>query len=231
MPASGRHLCGSALHPHAPAGRGHRRRLEHGVARRRRLVSIWGVHLSSVRGSPWEVDAVHEQTPNDLPTAEAAAAAIQDVGSRQVVVELAELVLQRTAPDEVPELPDVAEEYFADPQAVLAARRSDEPLGFGLELAMLAPIVLAIATPVVGFLVDVAKDLIKDAAKPHVNAAAQRLLRRPRQPPPAVTLSPQEAGTIRDSARSQAVTLGLSEQQAALLADAIVGCLAVGAPR
>jgi hypothetical protein len=148
-----------------------------------------------------------------------------------VVVELAELVLQRTAPDEVPELPDVAEEYFADPQAVLAARGSDEPLGFGLELAMLAPIVLAIATPVVGFLGDIAKDLMKDAAKPHVNEAARRLLRRPQQPPPPVTLSPQQARTIRDNARSQAMTLGLSEQQAALLADAIVGCLAVGTPQ
>jgi hypothetical protein len=154
-----------------------------------------------------------------------------DAGSQQVVVELAELILQQTAPDEVPELPDIAEEYFADPNGVLTARGSDEPLGFGLELAMIAPIVLAVVTPVVAILGDIAKDLVKDAAKPHVTAAARRLVGPPQQPAPAMALNPQQACTIRETARAKAMTLGMSEQQAALLADAVVGSLVVAPPR
>jgi len=161
---------------------------------------------------------------------------------RSLTVELTGLVLRSEAPDELVLLDAASEEYFEDPQAALAAGPRDEALGFGLELALLTPYVLSIASAVVQVLVEVAKGVLGEAAKkeltPHVVTWVRRVMRRDEAPaavapapegdagtPPA--LSREQAQVVHDLAHRRAIDLGLDEAHAGLLADAVVGGLVV----
>jgi hypothetical protein len=150
----------------------------------------------------------------------------------ELVVELARLALERAAPEELVLLGENAEEYFRDPQAVLDPRRRDEALGFGLDVAMVTPYVLAVATPVVQFLVSTVADTVGQEAKPLVARIVRRLLRRPDPAPApeggeAPPLSTGQARQVREIAYQRARSLGLDDGQAGLLADSVVGGLVV----
>ena len=147
---------------------------------------------------------------------------------RQLVAELAAVVLGRAASEELAVFDETAEEYFADPRAVLAATRRDEPLGFGLDVAMLTPYVLAIVTPVVSFLAAAVADSVKAEGKQVVEAMVRRLFRGGARLPTvdsaAVSaLSVDQARQIRTIAYERARLLGMPEDQCILLADSIVG--------
>jgi hypothetical protein len=97
----------------------------------------------------------------------------------ELVAELARLALEQAAPEELVLFQETAEDYFRDPQAVLDPGGRDEPLGFGLELAMLTPYVLAVATPVIRFLASTVADAAGEEVKPLVARIVRRLFRRP----------------------------------------------------
>lgn len=78
--------------------------------------------------------------------------AAQSAVEQQLVTKLAALVMERAAPEEIAILDERAREYFADPEAALEPRRRDEPLGFGIDVSLLGPYVLAVASPVVTYL-------------------------------------------------------------------------------
>jgi hypothetical protein len=151
----------------------------------------------------------------------------------ELVTELARLALEQAAPEELVLFSETAEEYFKDPQAVLDPKRRDEALGFGLDVAMLTPYVLAVAAPVVRFLASTVADAVSQEAKPLVARLVRRLLRQPdpapepasEAPPPLTT---EQARQVRELAYQQAKRLGLDEGQAVLLADSMVGRLVVG---
>ncbi|HKS46409.1 MAG TPA: hypothetical protein VJT49_15110 [Amycolatopsis sp.] len=147
---------------------------------------------------------------------------------KQLVTELAALVLERTVPEELQILAETAEEYFADPQAVVRPKRRDEPLGFGVDIALAAPYVLAAVTPVVHYLASVVADGVKDAAADVVAERVRRLFRRAGARPAAgesLALGPEQVHCVRDAAYRHAVALGMPGDQAASLADAVVGSL------
>jgi hypothetical protein len=151
---------------------------------------------------------------------------------QELVTELARLVLEQAAPEELVLFPETAEEYFQDPQAVLDPRRRDEELGFGLDLAELAPFVLAVATPVIRFLASTAAEAVGEESKPLVARIVRRLLRRPDPASEAAgdvpaPLGADQARQVREIAYQRARSLGLAEDQAALLADSVVGSLVV----
>jgi hypothetical protein len=145
-----------------------------------------------------------------------------EAGQQELVCELAELALERLAPEELGVLPETAEEYFRDPRSVLAPRRRDEAIGFGLDLALLTPYVLAVATPVLGVLGEIAQQTLADSSARMI----RRLFRRGDTPDGPALTAPQ-AGQVRDVAFEHARALGLDDGRAALLADSIVGGLAV----
>jgi len=147
-----------------------------------------------------------------------------------VVVELTAAALDRVAPDELVLLDETAEEYFADPQAVLDPRRRDEAVGFGAEFAMIAPYLLAVATPVVAFLFETVSSAAQDATRPALVRAVRRLLRLRDEKPEedaAVTagdsLTVDQIQRVREIAYGRALALGLSAPQSDMLADAIAG--------
>ena len=149
---------------------------------------------------------------------------------RSLVVELAQLVIEQAAPEELVLFQETSTEYFADPDGVVDPRRRDEPLGFGLDLAMVTPYVLAMVTSCLAFLArSVAETAASEAAKPAIGDLLKRFL-RPRHPGPDAEVSAltrDQAESVRQVALGRAKDLGLSEQQSRLLADAVLGGLNV----
>jgi hypothetical protein len=158
------------------------------------------------------------------------AALLQPEAEKELVTEFTRLVLTKAAPEELVLFPETAEEYFNDPQAILDPKRRDEPVGFGLDLAMLTPYVLAAVTAVIRFLAATVAEAAREESKPLVSQLVRRLLRRPESvaEPASEAPSPlgaEEARRVREIAYQRAKDLGLGEDQATLLADSIVGGL------
>jgi hypothetical protein len=147
---------------------------------------------------------------------------------RQLVVDLAAAVLNRTAPEEVVLLDETSQEYFENPAAVLDPAQRDESVGFGVELALLTPYVLAIVTPVINFLLNIAVDAVKGEVRPNIVAWVRRVIRKSPDEPanqagsPAA-LTPEQVRTVREIAYQRARDIGVDETQANLLADAVAG--------
>ncbi len=156
---------------------------------------------------------------------------------RDLVTQLATVVLEQTAPEELAVIDETADDYFRDPHAVLHPQRRDEPVGFGLEASLLAPIVLSVASYVVQFVVATVRDAAKDEARPVIVSLVRRLFRKgqPDQESPddaaaAAKLQPlteEQARAVRRIAFERAQALGVPENTAAVLADAVVGGVVV----
>ena len=107
------------------------------------------------------------------------------------------------------------------------------PVGFGLDLAALAPVALAVSSAVVGFLVDLFRDAAADAASPALADILRRVLRLPggndggAREDAVGALTAGQAARVLDVATRQGAALGLEPEAASLLAHAIVGALAV----
>jgi glycosyltransferase involved in cell wall biosynthesis len=155
-------------------------------------------------------------------------ASVTDADERELIAELGKLVVDQAAPEELLVFDETADEYFRDPDAVLDPKRRDEAVGFGLDLALVTPFVLAVATPVVQFLLEAASEAVRNEAKGAIATAVRRLLRRGDAPAgtPAA-LSRDQLRSVRDLAYAKARAVGVEEPQAAVIADAVVGSLAV----
>jgi hypothetical protein len=151
--------------------------------------------------------------------------------SRAIARELAALSLEDAAPEELVLFPEISEDYFRDPDGVIKSQSRDEAVGFGLDIAMLTPFLLAVATPVVQFLVGVVEETAKEEAKMSVAGAVRRLFRRDlgvaAKPDTRSALSTEQARRVRQIAYEQARGLGVDEERADLLADSLVGRLLV----
>jgi hypothetical protein len=160
---------------------------------------------------------------------------------QELVGELARAVVRSVAPEELELYAETEADYFRDPGLVLGGRSRDEAVGFGLDLALLTPYVLAVGTAVVHFLATVVSDAVRDEArdelKPVIAGRIRRLLRRDdpaeagRREPDAQDRAPRvtvaQAREVRQVALRQAKQSGLDDEKAGLLADAFVGALLV----
>jgi hypothetical protein len=146
-----------------------------------------------------------------------------DQQSLDLQVELTAAVLAQKAPDELVLLEETSAEFFDDPEAALSPAR-EESVGFGVEIVFLTPFILAIARPVVDFLLELAAEATQDAVKPSAVAWVRKLFRLEQdQAGPAAALTADQLRTVRQIAYSKAQALGLEEGRAAELADAIAG--------
>jgi hypothetical protein len=144
-----------------------------------------------------------------------------------LVVALTAAALEKAAPEELMVLEETAQEYFADPAGVLNPRRRDEAVGFGVEAGLLAPYVLAVATPVVMFLLETVAGAAQDVAKEALVQRVRSLLRLggdASQPSPTLTV--EQVQRVRGIAYDHARRLGLPEEQSVLLADSVAGGVA-----
>ncbi|WBB68409.1 hypothetical protein [Micromonospora sp. WMMD812] len=142
---------------------------------------------------------------------------------RSLLVDLARPVVERFSPGEKELFPLLSEAHFADPGAYAQRDRRPGPLAFGVPevLVLLTPVALAALTEALGYVVELGM------RKGHrVTAAA---LRRVFQPGPSpvhgapVELTAQEWAEVRKIVERVAVRGGVAPDQAALIADAVVG--------
>ena len=96
----------------------------------------------------------------------------------ELVRELAQIALSQVAPEELAVFDETADEFFADPDAVLSPEHRDEAVGFGLDAALATPFVLAVVMPVVQYLVSTVAEAAKDEASTTVKGLVKRLFRR-----------------------------------------------------
>jgi hypothetical protein len=151
-------------------------------------------------------------------------------GSRREI-EAARMAVQRLAPEEMPL-------FEATVRAWRRRRRwpGDDLLGFGP--GEVEPVIttaaLAAAYAAGGFLartvVDAAREETKTAVSERVRRVVRRLFGRrqlPSEPAPELraSVTPAELTRIRDLTQKRLYAIGLPAEQAALVADAVVGAL------
>jgi hypothetical protein len=163
---------------------------------------------------------------------------------QQLILEAARDVIAEVAPQELPLVTPISTAYFANPEDTLRRRRSkDKPLGFGVPAEatqLLTPIALAVTTQVVSFLAEAIGKSIKAEAPDVINDVVKSLFRKLRrtqavaspsattaQPQSQASLTPAQLRQVREIAVQKARQLGLTAGKAELLADSLVGGLAV----
>lgn len=153
---------------------------------------------------------------------------------RELATDVARRALALTAPEELLVFDEAAAEYFVNPQRALRGDTRDEAVGFGLDMAMVTPAMLAVAVAAIRTVVTVVGTAVTEEGTSLTRRAMRRLFRlEPDEATTAATgtpvrLSADELGAVRRSALDRAIALGLAPQQAGLLADAITGELATG---
>jgi hypothetical protein len=144
----------------------------------------------------------------------------------QPATELARAILAQVAPGELPLFGPISRAYAADPGRARMRRGGDETLGFGLAEAapLLTPVVLAVAEQVVRYLAD---DLSKSLTHTAGDFIAQRIARLFRHEAGTQPLTPAQLSHVRTIAVEVARDADVPEAQSSLLADALIGQLAV----
>jgi hypothetical protein len=158
-----------------------------------------------------------------------------------LVVELARSVVRDVAPQELPMFRANSALYLKDPakaQQPDSQRKggADDLLGFGagIDLTLVTPVALAVATEVIKFLATEIARAAKAESAPIIQAQVRRLFSRFANETEAAaagtgpaTLTRQQLEQVRTIAYDTACRLHLTADQARLLADSTVGGLAV----
>ena len=170
----------------------------------------------------------------------------------QALVEaLARSAVQDAAPEELPLFAPTSEAYFDPRRGTPAGAKSDEMLGFGVDAAaamvFVTPVALEAARSVVSYLVAELQAAAKDESKPMIQALVHRLAHlrdkpgAPRTPsrrtpspdapepaaPEPAAFTEEQLQEVHKVALRTAERMGLEHAKAAVVADAIVGAVAV----
>ncbi|WP_028050412.1 hypothetical protein [Cellulomonas sp. URHD0024] len=162
-----------------------------------------------------------------------------DTATRQAVLDLASIVLAQEAPEELAVLDETSRHYFDHPEAATTRPDVDRPdvdrpdVDTSVALALLAPVALAIAKPVIDYLTKLAGEALRDAVAPRVQQWVNRVLKKKDAPaeaakgdPPAA-LTAEQAREVRRIAYERALALGVKDPRAGVLADAVAGGVVV----
>jgi len=160
---------------------------------------------------------------------------MNDSTQNQLVADLSRDLVLKVAPQEAPLFRAHSEAYFKDPQAALKNQvGKDEKLGFGAGEAVtfLTPIVLAIMIEVVKFLSEEVKKSVKGESARLLSEMVKGMFTRfhhtaTKDDKASLLLTSEQLTQVRTLAFEKACQLKLSENQAALLADSVVGSLAI----
>lgn len=152
-----------------------------------------------------------------------------------LVEALARSAVEQVAPEELPLFRATSEAYFADPASLEQRGSGDDPLGFGVDaaLVLVSPVALQVAREVIDFVA--AK--LRESAEEEGESAIKRLVARlvhgndknedtdeGEQP---AELTDEQLEQVRSVALEKARELKLSDAKATLLADSLVGSLAL----
>lgn len=154
---------------------------------------------------------------------------MRDIDADQFVVGIARDLVTQVAPQELSIFQDTCDAYFANPAKMLKGQDGqEEPLGFDIvssaSTILITPIALAIVDEVTRIIVDkVAKSgtFSKLLQKLHLTRRANKKVTLP------LRLTPEQMKQVRKVAVEKAGQCNLPKAQAELLADSLVGKLAM----
>ncbi len=158
---------------------------------------------------------------------------MEDSANNQLVTQVAKDLLSQVAPQEMPLFRSISASYFKNPEKTLADQKAkDELLGFGAAEAvtLFTPVVLAMSSDVIKFLFAEAQKAMKSESTSLINDTVKSWFSKvhgtedKKSPPP---LTAEQLEQVRKIAIKKAGQLKLSKENTQLLADAIVGSLAV----
>jgi hypothetical protein len=156
---------------------------------------------------------------------------VTTTAENDVVAELARKSIADTAPQELPLFRLVSQAYFEDPEQVLdPPKRKDDLLGFGPAglVLLVTPAALEAAKSIVGYLLSQLKGSLEHETSEAIAARVHRLFHRDANDDDAPRLTREQLARVRELALEKAHQLNLPEAQADLLADSMVGSLALG---
>ncbi|MFF3444672.1 hypothetical protein [Streptosporangium sp. NPDC002721] len=158
-----------------------------------------------------------------------------------VHVEFGREVVALAYPGELELFDDVVAEVRSEPGRFHGGGRLRPPVGMGVNLALAAPyvlpvvwfLVMAVTTKAVDRVADGTIDVLERATRDRLAALFGRGARDPltldassgAAPGQAVRLSPAQEREVREVLTPRAVALGLDEQRASYLAEAVIGAL------
>lgn len=137
----------------------------------------------------------------------------------------------RAAPQELPLYRALSQSYLNDPNGVASrGKAKDEMLGFGMGEAItyLTPILLPVLSSVFKFLADELKSSVHDQHL--VGDLLKKVLGKSPNPAaaaPVPSLTHAQLVQVRKLAFDRAIELKLADREASLMADSVVGSLAV----
>jgi hypothetical protein len=145
--------------------------------------------------------------------------------------DLARRVVREIAPEELSSFDIVAAPYLERPeQAERRLRQAhDDPLGFGLGdiVAMATPVIALVS----GSVITAVSDSVGKAVRDGTTSAARKAWRKFRGKPveplelPSTPLTRAQLTEVRQIALQRALSLGMKQQKAEALADAVVAAL------
>ncbi|NKE58473.1 hypothetical protein FXN61_17260 [Lentzea sp. PSKA42] len=145
--------------------------------------------------------------------------------------DLARRVVRKIAPEELSAYDIVAAPYLESPkQAERRLRRAhDDPLGFGLGdiVAMATPVIALVSGSVITAVSDSVGKAVRDGTTSAVRKAWRKI--RGKQPEPlelpSTPLTTAQLAEVRQIALDRALSLGMKQQKAEALADAVIAAL------
>ncbi len=153
--------------------------------------------------------------------------------SDALVAALARATVEKAAPEELPLFRATSEAYFKDPQSLeRTGGGKDEMLGFGVDaaLVLMTPVVLQVAKDVIGFLGEQLRERAREQGEGAIDRVIARLVNRnggEGEAEPVAELTDEQLEQVRALAIKKGRALKLSDERATLLADSLVGSLAL----
>lgn len=159
------------------------------------------------------------------------------VTNAQLAINLSHVLVEQSAPEEIPMFGMMSEAYLRNPDKALKRQTGgDEMLGFGMGVevaSLITPVILAVVTKVLKFISDEVTKAARQEGAGFLKDLIQRLFRRLRRQPeeskPLPQLTPEMLAKIRQVAEENFLKHKVSRQRASILADALVGGLTLAA--
>ncbi|WP_434440053.1 hypothetical protein [Lentzea sp. E54] len=139
--------------------------------------------------------------------------------------------MRKIAPEELPSFDIVAAPYLESPrQAERRLRQShDDPLGFGPGdiVAMATPVIALVSASVITAVSDSVGRAVRDGTANAARKAWRKLRGKPAEPLelPSTPLTTAQLAEVRQIALERALSLGMKQQKADALADAVIAAL------
>jgi hypothetical protein len=164
---------------------------------------------------------------------------VSEAVDEELIASVAREQVAQLAPQELPLFRAQSAAYFEDPQKALRGDRSeDDMLSFGPEVAfaLLTPVILSVTSTALSAVAEELGKTLGEESRGIVGDLLRRLFRRPpagaggtggESPPEVPVLTAAQLARVRQSAFERARQLDVPEARASLLADSLVGSLAL----